>query len=288
MGEGNDTRLSEMVARHKGALLKEWLNTQKESDNLRLDLISEGELHSQSEEFLDKLAQAMRSSMEDFHTESWGELWNFLARISRSRARQGFNPSETSAYIFSLKQPLFSLLKQEVGDAPEDLMNEVWTLNILMDKLGLYTYEEYQKGREEIINRQQQEMLELSTPVVKIWEGILVVPLIGTMDSERTQKVMENLLQSIVDTGSQIAIVDITGVPTVDTLVAQHLLTMVNAATLMGAQCIICGVRPQIAQTMVQLGIAFEGISTKATLADALTHAFNHLDLQVVSRKSSS
>jgi rsbT co-antagonist protein RsbR len=175
-------------------------------------------------------------------------------------------------FVFSLKQPLFARLRQGTRDAGE-LAGELWAATVLLDKLGLYTTEVFQKNRDDVIARQQQELLELSTPVVQLWEGILALPLIGTLDSARTQVVMESLLQRIVDTGAPIAIIDITGVPTVDTLVAQHLLKTIAAARLMGADCIISGIRPQIAQTIVHLGVDLNTVTTKATLAGAFTVA---------------
>ncbi len=208
-------------------------------------------------------------------SSEWKTVRDVLAGISRSRAILGFSPSETATFIFSLKQPLFSRLRKELASNAEALNNEFWTISSLLDRLGLYTTELYQKSREEVIARQQQEMLELSTPVVKLWEGILALPMIGTLDSARTQVVMETLLQKIVETGSEVAIIDITGVPQVDTLVAQHLLKTVTAARLMGAECIISGIRPQIAQTIVHLGVDLGNITTKASLADAFLVALS-------------
>jgi rsbT co-antagonist protein RsbR len=216
----------------------------------------------------------------------WSAAREFLGEVSRSRGLQGFSPSETATFVFSLKQPLFSRLRREVGKDADALAEETWRATELLDSLGLYTTEVYQKGREEVIARQQQEMLELSTPVVKLWEGILAVPLIGTLDSERTQVVMESLLQKIVDTGAEVAIIDITGVPTVDTLVAQHLIKTVTAARLMGADCIISGIRPQIAQTIVHLGVNLADIITKASLADAFAVAIARRGLTVVRRQT--
>jgi rsbT co-antagonist protein RsbR len=195
---------------------------------------------------------------------------------------QGFSPAETATFIFSLKQPLFTQIRKERGESVETLVNEVWQIATLLDKLGLYTTEVYQQSREEVIQRQQQELLELSTPVVKLWDGVLALPLIGTLDSARTQVVMENLLQTIVTTGAAMTIIDITGVPVVDTLVAQHLLKTVAAARLMGTDCIISGIRPQIAQTIVHLGLELHTITTKATLADALALALQRLQFSVV------
>jgi rsbT co-antagonist protein RsbR len=203
-----------------------------------------------------------------------------LIGLSRSRALQGFTPSETATFVFSLKQPLFAVIRSEIRDAAS-LANETWNATVALDGLGLLTTEAYQKSREEIIGRQQQEMLELSTPVVTLWEGVLALPLIGTLDSGRTQVVMESLLERIVATGSSIAILDITGVPMVDTLVAQHLLKTVAAARLMGADCIISGIRPQIAQTIVHLGVDLNSVTTKATLADAFAIALKRLGLGV-------
>ncbi len=212
---------------------------------------------------------------------AWQPVREFLASISTSRARQGFSPSETATFVFSLRRPLFNLLRQEIGKDVNALADEFWTVTMLLDALGLYTTEVYQKGREDVIRRQQQEMLELSTPVVQLWEGVLALPLIGTLDSARTQMVMENLLEKIVDTGAQIAIIDITGVPTVDTLVAQHLLKTVAAARLMGAECYISGIRPQIAQTIVHLGVELNDVVTKVSLADAFRIAVERSGFQI-------
>ena len=198
----------------------------------------------------------------------WKPVKDFLGQITRSRVLLGFTPSETATFIFSLKQPLFDVIRAAVKD-PKDLVSDMWTTTTLLDKLGLYVMELHQQNREEVIHRQQEELLELSTPVVQLFENILALPLIGTLDSARTQVVMENLLQRIVETGATISIIDITGVPTVDTLVAQHLLKTVAAAWLMGADCIISGIRPQIAQTIVHLGVDLSEVTTKATLADA-------------------
>jgi rsbT co-antagonist protein RsbR len=253
----------------------------------RQDLISEADLRQQSAEFLALITTACRSgNLTNINSTEWKPVLSFLDGISVNRVSLGFTPSETATFIFSLKQPVFSRLQQDLSDKTSLLFEEIWNSTVLLDKLGLYTNESYQKTREAVIKRQQMEMLELSTPVVKLWDGILAVPLIGTLDSARTLVVMENLLQSIVDTSSNIAIVDITGVPMVDTLVAQHLLKTASAARLMGAQCLISGIRPQIAQTMVHLGVEFGDIVTKATLADALAYAFRHLGHTVAKQAS--
>jgi rsbT co-antagonist protein RsbR len=205
--------------------------------------------------------------------------------MSQSRALQGFSPSETATFVFMLKEPLFDLIKKELAGDPAAALAEIWRLSSLLDTLGLFTTEAYQRSREEVIVRQQQEIAELSTPVVKLWDGVLALPLIGILDSTRTQVVMETLLQAIVDQSADIAIIDITGVPTVDTLVAQHLLKTIAAARLMGADCIISGIRPQIAQTMVHLGVELSVVS-KASLADAFALALRRTGRTVTALKS--
>jgi rsbT co-antagonist protein RsbR len=242
----------------------------------------EGELREQSREFLSLFRGALATgSPVSLTTGDWSAVRDFLAGVSRSRALQGFSPSETATFVLSLKQPAFARLRKQLEGKPTEFADAVWEATTTLDKLALYTTELYKKSREEVINRQQQELMELSTPVVELWTGILALPLIGTLDSARTQVVMESLLQAIVRTGAAIAIIDITGVPTVDTLVAQHLLKTVAAARLMGADCIISGIRPQIAQTIVHLGVDLSAVSTKATLADAFTLALRKTNSSV-------
>jgi rsbT co-antagonist protein RsbR len=261
--------LQQLLGKSQKELLAEWLQTQLTADASRLDLIKESELREQSREFLNLLQDAARNGVDSIDGASWEPVKEFLESISRSRALQGFSPGEAATFVLSLKQPLFERLRREISTDAQALASELWAATFLIDRLGLYTTEMYQKTREDVISRQQRELLELSTPVVNLWENILALPLIGTLDSERTQVVMESLLQRIVETGASIAIIDITGVPTVDTLVAQHLLKTVAAARLMGADCIISGIRPQIAQTIVHLGVDLSAVTTKATLADA-------------------
>ncbi|HEX6912234.1 MAG TPA: STAS domain-containing protein [Longimicrobium sp.] len=253
-------------------LLDEWVREQMAGGTHRRDLMSEVELRQQAAEFLSLTRRALHDGGTEVAGTEWEPVRDLLASVSRSRAIQGFTPTETATFVFSLKQPLFTRLRERVAD-PDELADATWTATVLLDRLGLFTTEVYQRSREEVIARQQQELLELSTPVVKIWEGVVAVPLIGTLDSARTQVVMENLLTRIVEVEAQVAIIDITGVPTVDTLVAQHLIKTVAAARLMGAECIISGIRPQIAQTIVHLGIVLENVTTKATLADAIAVA---------------
>src|SRR5262245_58908806 len=251
------SRIPEMIARRESDLLADWMRQQLATVTLRGDLVRESELREQSRQFLNVMVRAasQQPSLNDIDAPAWQAAREFLSVVSRSHAHRVFTPSETATFILPFKQPLFTLMRQELEGDPRKLADEMWVATALLDKLGLFTTEAYQKGREEVIRRQQQELLELSTPVVVLWEGILALPLIGTLDSARTQVVMESLLEKIVETGAGIAIIDITGVPTVDTLVAQHLLKTVSAARLMGADCIISGIRPQIAQTIVHLGV---------------------------------
>ncbi|MBE7549592.1 MAG: STAS domain-containing protein [Anaerolineales bacterium] len=283
MGDNGQSRLSEIIERHEADLLARWLEDQLAASTLRRDLIKDAELREQSRQFLTGLREAVQNgSSTDINAPVWANVRDLLTSISNSRARQGFSPSETATFVFSLKQPLFAQLRQDLADDPRTLVEETWTASTLLDRLGLFTTQVHQKSREEIIVRQQQELLELSTPVVRLWEGILAVPLIGTLDSARTQVIMESLLTQIMETGAPITIIDITGVPAVDTLVAQHLLKTVAAARLMGADCIISGIRPQIAQTIVHLGVDLTDVITKATLADAFALALQRVGLTIV------
>jgi rsbT co-antagonist protein RsbR len=274
--------LSDIVAKSEDAVLPEWMRQQLGSMTMRRDLINEAELREQSSRFLKQFNAALQnSSGTNVQDSEWADVRAILGEITTARAQQGFTPSETAMFIFSLKKPLFDQLRRELSSDPDRFADETWRTTLLLDKLGLLTTELYQRGRENVIQRQQQEMLELSTPVVQLWSGVLALPLIGTLDSERTQIVMENLLSKIVETGASIAIIDITGVPTVDTLVAQHLLKTVAAARLMGAECLISGIRSQIAQTIVHLGVDLQDVVTKATLADAFAIALKRNGLAV-------
>jgi len=284
MGTTADHGLADTILQNEAELLPEWVRQQLASAGTRRDLMRDEELREQSSQFLKRFTRALKSGApDDMMAEAWGETRALLEQVSSSRARQGFRPSETAMFIFSLRQPLFDLLRRENKNDTQRLTDDLMTMTSMLDKLGLYTIEVFQKGREEVIARQQQEMLELSTPVVQLWDGILALPLIGTLDSARTQTVMENLLEKIVETGSEVAILDITGVPTVDTLVAQHLMKAVAAARLMGAECIISGIRPQIAQTIVHLGVDLADVTTKASMADAIKHALQRNELMIVS-----
>ena len=280
------TIIPQLLAENEPALLREWMESQKKSGALRSGQITEAELADDSRRLLAALRDgAATGQFEDIDASIWDQSRAVLEDVSRSRAMLGLSPAETATFVFSLKEPLFALLRQKIGKDPDRLAEEIWRATLLLDKLGLNTVETFQKTREDVISRQQQELLELSTPVVRLWTGILALPLIGTLDSSRTQIVMENLLEEIVSSSAEIAIIDITGVPTVDTLVAQHLIKTVAAARLMGADCIISGIRPQIAQTIVHLGLEL-GVVSKATMADAFALALRRLGKAVVERAS--
>ncbi|AVH71206.1 STAS domain-containing protein [Nostoc sp. 'Lobaria pulmonaria (5183) cyanobiont'] len=272
----SESKISEILETFEVDLLSEWTQ-ELATVNIRRGLIKEAQLKEECQEFLSLFRIAVgRGNFINIQAAEWQEMREMLNSISRSRSQNGFTPSETATFVFSFKQPLFKRMRRQLKDSIE-LGENIWLATNLLDKLGLLTIEVYQKTREEVILRQQEELMELSTPVVKLWEGILALPIIGTLDSARTQMMMESLLQKIVETGSEVAIIDITGVPTVDTLTAQHLLKTVTAARLMGADCMISGIRPQIAQTIVYLGIDLANVTTKATLADAFLTALKRL-----------
>ena len=270
------TRIPEILRDDEEGILTDWLGEQAAPGLMRPGLLKEQELRATCRDFLRLLVDATSAGVIDgLAGGHWAQVKDYLTRLSQARSRQGFTPSETSMFVMSLKGPLFHRIKERI-DGADELFAETLRASQLLDRLALLTAEEYQRGKEEVIRLQQTEMLELSTPVVKLWEGVLVLPLIGTLDSNRTQVVMESLLQRIVETGSQVAIIDITGVPTVDTLVAQHLMKTVEAARLMGVECMISGIRPQIAQTIVHLAIDLGKVITKATIADAFRVALEH------------
>lgn len=282
------SKISEVLTNEQSSILEEWIKEQLAATTARADLISDAELRSESEHFLKTLVAAIKSGKVDIRGAEYAPLLEQLSNLSRSRGKKGFSPSETASFVFSFKQPLLASLRRAHGKDADGLADDIWAATILLDKLGLYTTETYQQAREEVIRRQQEEMLELSTPVVQIWDGVVALPLIGTLDSARTNVVMESLLQTVVETRSEIAIIDITGVPTVDTLVAQHLLKTVAAARLMGVECIISGIRPQIAQTMVHLQIDLGAVITKATMAEALRTALRRSGFNVTKSKTSA
>lgn len=276
------SRLPAIIEQHQQEILNDWVKLQLESGAWRAGRLQESQLRDESQRFLSLLANNVQNGLQfDARSSQWSDIREFLSELSRSRATQGFSPSQVATFVFSLKQPIFSRLRDSLIKDPTVLADAMWEATLLIDAMGLHTTEIYQQTRESVISRQQEELIELSTPVVELWPGILALPLIGTLDSERTQVVMETLLQRLVATGSSIAVIDITGVPMVDTLVAQHLLKTVSAAQLMGADCIISGIRPQIAQTIVHLGIDLSAVATKASLSDAFALALKRRGLSV-------
>lgn len=278
--------LAEIVSQNEERIRTEWVRDMAKSAQ-RSDLISKAELEEQCRTLLNSVVSGIRTSgPTDISAPGWNVTRDFLQEISVSRARQGFSATEVAMFVLSLKQPLFSAIRRAASGSQDQMFEMVWTATELLDRLALLTTDAYIAAREELISRQQQELLELSTPVVKLWDDILALPIIGTLDSARTQVVMESLLQTVVATNSKFAIIDITGVPTVDTLVAQHLLKTITAARLMGAECIISGVRPQIAQTIVHLGINLEDVITKANLADAFALALKRSGRKIVREAS--
>lgn len=268
--------LAELLKQNEQNLLEKWMAAQRVA-GIRVDLIDESSVEENSRELIKAFIMALAQGSDSIEDPAWKPLKAQLERLSVSQARQGFSPSETATFVFSLKEPLFDLIQNQ-GEKPIEL---VWLLSKLIDKLGLFSLEYFMAGRELVIREQQESLLELSTPVVQLWDGVLAVPLIGALDSNRTQIVMEALLEKIVETESDIAIIDITGVPTVDTMVAQHLLKTITAAKLMGAKCIISGIRPQIAATIVHLGVELGDVVTKASLVDAFKLALKELNVRM-------
>jgi len=277
-------KMTDMLQQHEDQILTEWLREMAAATR-RSDLMTDAELTTQAREFLRLLGAALRDGKANMSGNAWKAVSEYVSEISASRAKQGFSSSETAMFLMSLKKPLFARLKEQAKNDPDGQFEQIWGTTELLDKLALQSTDEFLISREQLIIRQQEEMMELSTPVVKLWDGVLALPVIGTLDSARTQVVMESLLQAIVATNSRVAIIDITGVPTVDTLVAQHLLKTITAARLMGAECIVSGVRPQIAQTIVHLGINLADVTTKANLADAFALALDRSGRKVVSTR---
>ncbi|WFF08085.1 STAS domain-containing protein [Micromonospora sp. WMMD1076] len=272
-------RLAHLLSQHADRLTNRW--TEIVGNSLR-GRLSRAELARQVQELHRALVDAGRQGVSDLAGEHGGELRAVLSELSTSRARQGFSATETAISVFALKDALLELMEEEKGD---ETLRDFVSFSALVDQMGLFTFETFVRARESLIADQAEQLLELSTPVVKLWEGVVAVPLVGTLDSARAQVVMERLLQTLVDTGSPYAIIDITGVPAVDTQVAQHILKTVVAARLMGADCIISGIRPQIAQTIVALGIEFGDIATKASLADALRHVLRLTGVEATARR---
>jgi rsbT co-antagonist protein RsbR len=273
----------DLLQKNQKTITKNWMEILLEDESMREDLVTNDELREQSEELVAALVQAFRSgNFENIESEEYESVLEIISGLSNSRAKQGYSPRETGLYVLSMKEAFTNFLIKSKGEMSPEFYNELMELNRLIDKLSIITFDTYIKGREEVIMRQTDELEEISTPVIRVWEGIVALPIIGTLDSARTQKVMENLLNEIVATGSSIAILDISGVPTVDSLVAQHLIKTVRATRLMGADCVISGIKPEIAQTVVHLGIDLTNVETKSTLSSALRFAFKRLSLKVV------
>jgi rsbT co-antagonist protein RsbR len=284
----SNRNLATILATRSQEITDRWLELQAASSK-RLSALERQEAERKSRDLVAALATAVRDGhLDDYSHPQWRHATGILTDISATRAINGYSPSETATYIFSLKDPLFTVVTEELKDDPEGFAIALRQSSEILDRLGLVTIEAYQKTRESIITRQQQELLELSTPVVQLSDNVLALPLIGTLDSGRTQVVMQNLLEAIVNTRSNFAIIDITGVPVVDTLVAQHLLKTVAAARLMGADCLISGIRPQIAQTIIHLGVDLSNVTTKATLADAFAVALRRNGQAIVRLEKNS
>lgn len=280
--------ITKLLQKKKKQILELWMKNQLADASLREDLMSNDDLREQSEELLDVILKKLtEENLNNAESADFEDVFEILGGISITRARQGFSPRETGLFIFSLKDAILSVLQAELKDDLAYLYDASLKISKLIDSFGVITFETFIKGREEVILRQTDEITEISTPVIRVWDGILALPIIGTLDSARTQVVMESLLQEIVNTGSSIAILDISGVPTVDSLVAQHLIKTVSATRLMGAECIISGIRPEIAQTVVHLGIDLSNVVTKSTLASALKHAFSVMLLEVRKKQAS-
>jgi rsbT co-antagonist protein RsbR len=277
------SQLPRVLEQRYDEILAAWTTEQLGAS--RRGAISDGDLRAQCAELLSAMRRVLTSgASDDVQGPAWAAVRDVLGRVSYTRAQQGFSPTDTATFVLSLKRPVFEALRAAGGSDAKAVAAETWSAGELLDNLALHTTEVFMRTREELIARQQQDMLELSTPVVKLWEGVLALPMIGTLDSSRTQVVMETLLQRIVDTGADVAILDITGVPTVDTLTAQHLIKTVTAARLMGAECIISGIRPQIAQTIVHLGVDLGDIVTKASLAEAVKLALARNGMMLVKK----
>jgi rsbT co-antagonist protein RsbR len=290
MNSGAVDALASLLQQQRPKVLEQWLLSQNASQARRTDLVNDAELRTQCAKFLEVFQRAVSASgaIQEVTSPAWDDTRRYLEELSTTRARLGFTPTETAMFVFSLKPPLFAALRTASAKSPQEFADELVRADVILDQLGLYTTEVFIRSREELIGRQQGELMELSTPVVTLWKNILALPLVGTLDSARAQVVMESLLQKIVETESEIAIIDITGVPTVDTLVAQHLLKTVAATRLMGADCIISGIRPQIAQTIVHLGVDLGDVTTKATLADAFAVALERTRTSLDERRVGS
>lgn len=273
--------IAKLLAKDSDQLLSEWVRLQTERAKSHAD-ISLDEMESQSADFLRVFSKAVSSGEADINDAVWDETLALLREIALYRAQRGQTPRDSAMFILSLKEVLFERILE--GKATAKLLPQLWEATLCVDEMGLYVMSTFIEKREDVIERQQEEMLEISLPVVELWEGILALPVIGTLDSARAQAVMEGLLQAIVEHESKIAIIDITGVPAVDTQTAQHLLKTVTAAELMGARCLVSGIKPQIAQTIVQLGLDLGEIQTKGSLMSAFQYALTELGMGIAEK----
>ena len=282
-------RTIRMLTERESEILEAWIENRINSPDFRETLISGEDLTADSQSFLRAFVTSIaNSNVEEMRGKEFNAIRRLLLDISEARAAQAFSPSETAFYVFSLKETLLPFLRDEYRDNPEELLDELNKLSKALDKLGSFIFVSTIKNRERVIRQQQQDMLELSTPVVQIWDRIICLPLIGTLDSRRTQLMMERLLERIVRSRAEVAILDITGVPTVDTQVANYLIKTVNAVRLLGSTCIITGVGPSIAQTIVHLGIDLAGIITRNQLSDGIRMAFELTRQKVVPLNSTA
>jgi rsbT co-antagonist protein RsbR len=276
------SNIIEILKNSQSTILENWSKAQANAMSFNDDLISSQEIQEQSEELITSFLRNLNEeNLGNGDAPEFDEVVEALSDLSISRAKLGFSPKETSVFVNGMKNAVIDVLEAQLISQPAQLYAASKKLNYLFDSFSIVTFETFIRGREEVIIRQTDEISEISTPVIRVWEGILALPIIGTLDSARTQVVMENLLEAIVETGSSIAILDISGVPAVDSLVAQHLMKTVAATRLMGAECVISGIRPEIAQTIVHLGIDLSNIITKASLAHALRFSFQSLKLEV-------
>ncbi len=277
-----EIKTTQILKDKKNIILERWENKQKAEDNY----FNADEQQQDSEELLEAFLEALDEyNIDNSNAREFDKVYEVLMGISVSRAKRGFSPRETGNYLFTLKEALLETLAEGIADSGQ-LYTDSLKVSKIIDNMTILTFEGYIKGREDVIARQTDEITEISTPVIRVWDGVVALPIIGTLDSSRTQVIMENLLVQIVETGSTIAILDISGVPAMDTLVAQHLIKTVSATRLLGAECIISGIRPEIAQIVVHLGIDLSNIITKSTLANALQTAFNMLQLEVNRKKT--